>query len=290
MEKIAKKVLVLGSTGMFGHVMCQVIHEQTNHSLYNISFRNKLNENTIICDVTQTIKLQETLKELKPDIIINCVGVLIKGSQSNPSNAIFINGYLPNLLSEICQSLNAKLIHISTDCVFSGKKGNYLETDFRDADDVYGRSKALGEINNDRDLTIRTSIIGPEIKSQGEGLLHWFLNQRKPINGYSNAYWSGVTTLELAKGVVNALEKELTGLIHFTNETSINKYELLNLFKTTFDTPVEIKNSNGKKINKTLKTIRQDWNYKVPKYEVMIQDMKFQMEKHSSLYNPIYTF
>ena len=106
-----------------------------------------------------------------PEIIINCVGILIKGSREHPDNAILINAYFPHLLKRLSDEVGAKLIHISTDCVFSGKKGNYTEDDFRDADDVYGRSKALGEIINDKDLTIRTSIIGPELK---ENLLNLF--------------------------------------------------------------------------------------------------------------------
>lgn len=288
MEKGSKKVIVLGSTGMLGHVVCQVIKEQTQYSLFNISFRNKLNDSTIICDVTEVVKLESIIKKIQPDIIINCVGVLIKGSQSNPSNAIFINSYLPNLLSRICESFNAKLIHISTDCVFSGKKGGYVETDYKDADDVYGRSKALGEITNNKNLTLRTSIIGPEIKTQGEGLLHWFLTQNNIINGYTQSFWGGVTTLELSKGIIDAIEKELTGLFHFTNGEAINKYDLLNIFKKTFKSTVEINPHKGKLINKSLCTVRKDWGYNVPNYEVMIKDMKLQMEKHSSLYNSFY--
>src|SRR5690606_24943808 len=121
------------------------------------------------------------------------------------------------------EELGSKLIHISTDCVFSGNRGAYTEDDFCDANDTYGRSKALGELNNDRDLTIRTSIIGPELKTNGEGLLHWFLNQSTPVNGFTEAYWGGVTTLELAKAIKTALMSDLKGIVNLTNGESISK-------------------------------------------------------------------
>ena len=114
--------------------------------------------------------------------------------------------------------------------MFSGKKGNYSETDFRDADGVHGRSKALGEIINDKDLTIRTSIIGPELKENGEGLFHWFMHQHGCANGFQTAIWGGVTTLELAKAIDVAIDQGVTGLIQLSNGLGISKYDLLHLF------------------------------------------------------------
>ncbi|MBY0485819.1 MAG: sugar nucleotide-binding protein, partial [Flavobacteriaceae bacterium] len=158
MEKV--KVLILGSTGMLGHVLFNYLKFNSNFEIYDLVYRTKLREESIICDITNKESVKNIITEIKPDYIINCIGVLIHGSNTNPSNSIYINSFFPHYLVSIARAIDSKLIHISTDCVFSGLKGSYLETDFRDADDVYGRSKALGEINNDKDLTIRTSIVG----------------------------------------------------------------------------------------------------------------------------------
>ena len=191
MEKIETKILILGSTGMLGHVVYKYFAQQDQYELYDLVYRNKLRDESIVCDITNVLQLKKTISSIKPDVIINCIGILIKGSKVNPANAIFINSYFPHLLVEIADTIQAKIIHISTDCVFSGNKGSYTERDFCDADDTYGRSKALGEIFSDKHLTLRTSIIGPEIKTVGEGLFHWFMNQNGKINGFTNAYWGG---------------------------------------------------------------------------------------------------
>ena len=226
-----KKILLFGATGMAGHMVYYFLRETKKYKIDNVVFRNKLTEDSIQLDVTNNNAVSKLVKTIKPDIIINCIGVLIKGSKENPDNAILLNAYFPHLLKRLSDEVNATLIHISTDCVFSGKKGNYSEIDFRDADDVYGRSKALGEIINEKDLTIRTSIIGPELKENGEGLFHWFMKNSGNVNGYTNAYWGGVTTLELAKAIDVAIENNLTGLVHLSNGEKISKFDLLNLIK-----------------------------------------------------------
>lgn len=290
MESIKKKILILGSTGMLGHVLFDHLKSYDIYEVYDVVYRTKLNPNSIICDVTHKEKLKTIIEDIRPNVVVNCIGVLIKGANTNPSNAIYINAFLPHFISKICHDIGAKMIHISTDCVFSGNKGGYLETDFKDADDIYGRSKALGELNNDKDLTIRTSIIGPELKHNGEGLLHWFLNQSGQINGFTSAFWSGVTTLECSKAIANAIELDTKGLVHLTNEIPIAKYELLKLFKSTFNkNNVEIIPFEGKQVNKSLKRSRVDFDYKVPDYNQMIVDMKEYMNKNKERYSVIYS-
>ncbi|WP_373398913.1 sugar nucleotide-binding protein [Algoriphagus halophilus] len=131
-----------------------------------------------------------------------------KGFSRKSKNSIFINSYFPHWLVSEADKYGGQVIHISTDCVFSGKKGGYIEADFRDADDIYGRGKALGELIGGRHLTLRTSIIGPELKSNGEGLFHWFMNQKGETNGYTKAIWGGVTTFELAKVIKDCVFKK----------------------------------------------------------------------------------
>ena len=195
-----------------------------------------------------------------------------------------INAYFPHLLKRLSDEVGAKLIHISTDCVFSGKKGNYTEDDFRDADDVYGRSKALGEIINDKDLTIRTSIIGPELKENGEGLFHWFMHQCGEINGFRTAIWGGVTTLELAKAIDFSLDNGIVGLIHLSNGVGISKFDLLNLFKEIWGKDTVIKPYDGNEVDKSIeKSLRLD--YEVPSYRQMLVEQFEMMKSYSNLYS-----
>ena len=184
-----KKILLFGATGMAGHMAYFYLSSLGRYEIVDVVFRTPLTDNSIIINVTDKNSVAKLVRKQCPDIILNCVGVLIKGSKEHPDNAIYINAYFPHQLKALADEVGAKLVHISTDCVFSGHKGNYTEMDFRDADDIYGRSKALGEVVNDKDLTLRTSIIGPELKTNGEGLFHWFMNQTGQVNGYQTAIW-----------------------------------------------------------------------------------------------------
>lgn len=286
MEK--KKVLLFGATGMAGHVAYHYLKNTDKYELINVVYRTKLTDDSIIVDVTNKDAVAEVVRKTNPDLIINCIGILIKGSKEHPDNAIFINAYFPHLLKKLSDEVGVKLIHISTDCVFSGKKGNYTEEDFRDADDVYGRSKALGEIINEKDLTIRTSIIGPELKKNGEGLFHWFMQQTGKINGFKTAIWGGVTTLELAKAIDAAIEKQLTGLVQLSNGIGISKYDLLHLFKEIWNRQdIEILPYDGNGINKSIAKSNK-FEYKVPSYKDMLLEQSQWMKKYSNLYSSIY--
>lgn len=282
---LKKKVLLFGATGMAGHVAYYYLQSTGRYELVNVVYRTKLTEDSVIVDVTDKNAVAEIVRMVRPELIINCIGILIKGSKDHPDNAVFINAYFPHLLKKLSDEIGAKLIHISTDCVFSGKKGNYTEGDFRDADDIYGRSKALGEIINDKDLTIRTSIIGPELKVHGEGLFHWFMYQTGKVNGFKTAIWGGVTTLELAKAIDTAIIQDNTGLIQLSNGIGISKYDLLCLFKRIWHRndidilPVD-KNGVNKSIAKSERFI-----YEVPGYEDMLLEQYEWMKNNKSLYS-----
>ncbi|MGL5099262.1 MAG: dTDP-4-dehydrorhamnose reductase family protein, partial [Fusobacteriaceae bacterium] len=220
-----KKVLIIGSKGMAGHIIKEYLIEK-KYDVYS-TFRNKnreiISSKEFDLDVFDKEKLNEILEKVKPDFVINCVGILNKDAEENPDVAIYVNGYFPHYLDRLSQKHNYKLIHITTDCVFSGKKGGYTEDDFRDADSYYGRSKAIGEVNNSRTLTFRTSIIGPDINKNGIGLFHWFMNQQGTVTGYSKVYWTGVTTLELAKAIEKSFDTDVVGLNHLVNNEKIDK-------------------------------------------------------------------
>tara|TARA_Y100000768_G_C23986657_1_gene689268 strand:+ start:1272 stop:2135 length:864 start_codon:yes stop_codon:yes gene_type:complete len=283
------KVLVLGSTGLIGHQVFKYLVKTEKYELYNISYRKKLNDETILCDVRNQDKFIELVKSISPDIIINCIGILIQGSNLNPENAIFINAYFPHRLMNLAEKLNSKLIHISTDCVFSGEKGlAYVEQDFKDGKDIYAKSKGLGEIISQNHLTLRTSVIGPELKTDGEELFHWFMSQSKKINGYTKVIWSGVSTLILAKVVDWAIENDITGLYHVTNNKSIDKFALLNLFKKYTKKNILINPFDQKELNKSFIDTRKELNFKIPTYDQMVKEMIAMTKKDKIMYSHYY--
>lgn len=271
---------------MIGHQVYNYIKNKGNYKLINFSFRSKLQADTIIIDAKNEYKFINSIRKFNPNYIINCIGSLISQSNADPETAIFLNAYLPYRLLKVANKINAKLIHISTDCVFSGKKKSpYFEDDEKDGKDIYAKTKSLGEINNNKHLTLRTSVVGPELKSNGEELFHWFMNQSGTINGYTESFWSGITTIELAKAVLWAIEKNITGLYHVTNNKKISKYELLILFKKYSKKNIKILSIKGKLQDKSFVDTRKLMNYKIPSYELMIKNMFKLITNNSLLYS-----
>ena len=279
------RVLVLGSAGMVGHQLCNYIINNSNFILFDVSKNFKYRKETNLIDVKNELQIRDYILNIKPNYIINCIGILINDSNKYVEEAIFINSYLPHILSKISGEIDAKLIHISTDCVFSGKKGEYTENDQRDGQGTYALTKILGEINDNKNLTLRTSVIGPEIKSLGEGLFHWFMSQTDHIFGFTNAIWSGVTTIELAKVIKWSVDNNLKGLYHVTNNSSISKYDLLNLFKKYTNKEIEIKPMGGELIDKSFIDTRSLLDYNIPSYDKMISDMIKMISNNRSLYS-----
>ncbi|MDB4785616.1 sugar nucleotide-binding protein, partial [Akkermansiaceae bacterium] len=198
-----EKVLVLGNKGMLGHVLYRTFQSKENARKYDVIGINRSNENSdtnsYTLDALKLNELEKFILSKQPKYIVNCIGSLVKASNNRPSLAIQTNSLLPHFLNEISEKYKFKLIHISTDCVFDGTKGMYKESDKKTETNYYGLTKNLGEINNDRNLTIRTSIIGPEIKLTTTGLFEWIISQKgNTVDGYSSAIWSGLTTIELA--------------------------------------------------------------------------------------------
>jgi dTDP-4-dehydrorhamnose reductase len=283
---LKNKVLVLGSTGLIGHQVYNYLKDNGSYDLYNISHRNKLQLDTILLDARDERNLVEKVVSIKPQYIINCIGILIDGSDKDPENAIFLNAYMPHRLSRLADKINAKLIHISTDCVFSGDKGGpYTETDEKDGRGVYAKTKGLGEVVNDKHLTLRTSVVGPELKSDGEELFHWFMNQSDSISGFTKVNWSGVTTIELARAVKWSIDKDITGLYHVTNNSSISKNDLLELFKKYTKKDININPVEGMKVDKSFVDTRLLIDYEIPSYNQMIEDMVDLIANKRSLYS-----
>ena len=272
-----KKILVIGSKGMAGHMVRQLLIETKAFEVIDISRDNQSFKSTYSFDLTDLEQLSNILYIEKPDVVINCVGILNQAAEANPEKSIFINSLIPHFLSARCK----RLIHISTDCVFSGSKGNYLENDTKDGYGLYSESKSLGEVTYGPHLTVRTSIIGPELKSNGIGLLHWFLNQKGEIKGYSNAVWSGVTTLQLARFIKDLMDKpEITGLLHYTNNIKISKLNLLKLISVIFGKSIEIVPYEDYQVDKSLLNSRSDIDLNIPDYERMLKELCVFMNNH----------
>lgn len=273
-----EKILVLGNKGMLGHVLYKSFQANDISNKYDVIGINRSVENTdsnsYKLDVLNLDELEHFIKNKRPDYIVNCIGSLVEASINMPSLAIQTNSMLPHFLNEISEKYNFKLIHISTDCVFDGKKGVYEESDLKTETNYYGLTKNLGEINNDRNLTIRTSIIGPEIKVKTTGLFEWVVSQKgNTIYGYSKAIWSGLTTIELSKLIIWSLNKEISGIVHATNSIGISKYNLVKLINKTFDLNIDVHENNDYEMDKTLINTRIS-NYNFPSYSKMIEEMK----------------
>lgn len=282
MEKI--KFLVLGATGMAGHTISIYLHEQghdvTAFSKSPFPYCKNINGDAMDKDFITSL-----LKEGNYDVVINCIGVLNQDCDRDPSKAVYLNSYLPHLIADVLSETKTKFIHMSTDCVFSGKKGAYSENSFPDGETFYDRTKALGEVKDDKNLTFRDSIVGPDMKENGIGLFNWFMKQSDNINGYSKAIWTGVTTLTLAKAMERVAMENLTGIYNLVNNQCISKFDLIGLFnKHMRDGEVNILPSDAVNLNKSLVNNRKDFSFEVPSYEQMVTEMKEWIHNHKELY------
>ncbi|WP_339611131.1 sugar nucleotide-binding protein [uncultured Planktosalinus sp.] len=279
------KFLVFGSEGMAGHMISTYLIEK-GHTVTGFSRNNILTQhNTIIGDATNPEFVKKIIIDNDFNVIINCIGLLNQFANENQTMAVYLNSYFPHFLVSITENLKTQVIHMSTDCVFSGKKGKYTETDYTDGESFYDRSKALGEISDSKNLTLRNSIVGPDIKESGIGLLNWFMKQEGPIKGFTNALWTGLTTLELAKIMEIASINKSTGLINMVNNVSISKYDLLNLFnKHLRNDEVIIEPYEDYYVDKSLVRTNFSLDYEVPSYETMVSEMAEWMKSHKNFY------
>ncbi len=260
------RILILGASGMLGNALYRFFSTSKNYVTYGTCRSltlSKLLPATLQQNLIQNINVEnessvtELLSRIRPNVVVNCVGLVKQLAEANDAvEAIKINALLPHQLARHCKQANARLIHVSTDCVFSGAKGMYIEQDLPDATDLYGRSKLLGEVDYDNAITLRTSIIGHEINSH-HGLVEWFLAQNGPIKGYQKAVFSGLPTFELARVIRDFVipHPALQGVYHIS-ASPINKYELLRLIATVYDRHLDITPSDHLIVNRSLDSSR----------------------------------
>ena len=281
------KILVLGAFGMAGHTVALYFKEQ-GYEVHAFARRPFPYCMWIQGDAFDIENLKTIVTTGRYEVVINCIGLLNQFAESAPEKAIYINSYLPHLIVSWLKDTSTRFIQMSTDCVFAGNTGPYDEESFPDGKSYYDRTKALGEVNDDKNLTFRNSIIGPDINENGIGLFHWFMQQNGSINGFTKAIWTGVTTLTLAKAMECAIRTDLSGLYNLVNNDSINKYDLLCLFNQYFrNNELTIKQSDKLVLDKTLLCKRTDFDFVVPSYEQMIIEMKEWVNNHKEIY-PLY--
>lgn len=277
------KYLVLGAGGMAGHLITNYLLEQ-GEEVEGLERRNLDYCKTHVIDATHFDEVEKLVKENDYDIIINCIGLLNQTAEDNVDAAILLNSYLPHFLAKITKDMKTRIIHMSTDCVFSGKKGHYTENDFPDGETYYDRTKALGELKDNKNLTFRNSIIGPDINVNGIGLFNWFMKQTGEINGFEKSLWTGVTTLTLAKAMHKASYEGLTGLYNLVNNEVTNKYELCTLFNKYSGHGLIINKVDGINHDKSLYRTRNDFSFVVPSYEQQVKEMFDWINNHKDLY------
>lgn len=278
------RILVLGASGMLGNAMLRVLSDRVDWTVYG-TVRTEVapllalvKEERLVTGihVDQYDSLLAAFSQTNPDVVINCVGLVKQlANAENPLEAVPINTLLPHRLARICQLIGARLVHISTDCVFSGKRGNYSELDLEDAQDVYGRSKLLGEVNYPHVVTLRTSIIGHELRG-GHGLIDWFLSQQGSVKGYTDAIFSGLPTCELARVVRDFVipNTKLHGVYHVAAD-SISKYDLLHLVNSVYHKGLRIEPDSSFHINRSLNASRfkEATGYVAPGWQELITKM-----------------
>ena len=276
------KLLVLGSDGMLGH-MVKLYFQEKGHIVKGTS---RFTGGDYIFDATKNMHdIDIFTDDFEPDAVINCIGILNQVAVSDKPLAVLVNSYLPHYVDKVCSGRGIKFIHVSTDCVFDGKKdGDYSEDSFRTSTDFYGRSKGLGEVDNDTSLTLRTSIVGPDINPNGIGLFQWFMNQKGEANGFDKVIWTGVTTLQFAKCMEVAIANNVSGLRHAVNNEKIDKYSLLTLFKKHFRKDITIHPKSDYVSNKSL-VRKTDFDFEIPNYDQMVEEMAAWVTAHESLYS-----
>lgn len=278
------KILVLGASGMLGSAMLRVMGAQEAWSVFGTvrgadpAVEAAAPRAVLISGVhaDQPDSLQAAFSQARPDVVINCIGLVKQLSNAeDPLVAVPINTLLPHRLARMCEVAGARLVHVSTDCVFSGKQGNYVESDLADAQDVYGRSKLLGEVDYPHAVTLRTSIIGHELHS-AHGLIDWFLSQQARVKGFTEAVFSGLPTCELARVVRDFVipNPGLHGVYHAASEP-ISKYELLQLVNLIYGKELDIEPDDRVKIYRSLNAarFREATGYVAPAWPELVARM-----------------
>jgi len=284
--KMLKKVLVLGATGMLGSTLWRRL-PKFGYEVWG-TVRGAGSERLVgDVDATNLLSIERAINEIRPEVVINCVGVIRQRQDGqDPVACISLNALFPHQLAALTKRAGTRLIHVSTDCVFSGKTEKpYLESDFADAKDIYGRTKYLGEVSDPGCITLRTSIIGHEQRGK-LSLLEWFLSQTGPVKGYTEAIYSGLPTTELMRVIGEFVipNERLTGLYQVSSDP-ISKYDLLLKINAIYHKGLSISSDNKVRENKSLDStrFRKETGWFPPTWDQMIRDMHADFQPQNQL-------
>jgi dTDP-4-dehydrorhamnose reductase len=280
------KILIIGGSGMIGNTLLRFFSKKKNFYVSTtirspklLGISDKFCNYQLFTNINleNKEKIIKVFNKVRPDVVINCAGIIKHSNEAiDYLKVLLLNAYLPHYLAKLSENFNARLIHLSTDCVFSGAKGNYNESDFPDALDLYGRSKLLGEINYPNTITLRTALVGHELNS-AKNLIEWFLSQNNKIKGYDKVIFSGLSTYEVAKIIDKYIipNQKLEGLYHLSSKP-ISKYELLSLVKNIYKKSISIIKDHSLKIDRSLDSSRfcKATNYVLKSWDLMIEEMK----------------
>lgn len=268
------KIFVLGNRGVVGHAIA-LYFKESGHD--------------VVCsnDTTEA-SIKSLIEKRGFDAIINCTAIVNQVAEEDKAGAAYLNSYLPHLLEKLTAGSKTVVVHRSTDCIFSGARGQYVLEDWPDAKSFYARTKAVGELNNDKDITIRVSLIGPAQDEADGSLLNWYLNQKGDVKGFANAIWTGLTTLEYAKTIENLLNQKAHGVFQAAPNASISKYELIKIFEKYFPCGRSIVKVNNNRVDKSLVPYWGDYDIEIKGYEEQIAEMKEWIERHPNLYPAYY--
>ena len=281
-----QKILILGVTGMLGHTLYKEMVKEDKYDIYGTTRNSSGLDNYFTSTERMSIRsgvdadnfdtIIRAIASVQPNIIINCIGIIKQlPIAKDPLTAITVNAQLPHRISLVARSANARLIHISTDCVFNGKKGNYNENDPSNAEDLYGKTKFLGEIDYPHCITIRTSIIGHELKTEFS-LIDWFMSQKDEINGFTKAIYSGFPTYEMVNILANYVipNENLSGLYQVSS-APISKYDLLEIMKDVYKKDIIINKYDDFILDRSLDSskFQAATGYKAPDWKSMLSDM-----------------
>ncbi|MBI2058251.1 MAG: SDR family oxidoreductase [Nitrospirae bacterium] len=279
------KVLILGGGGMLGHKLWQLSRSRFDtyvtvrqsfevYAPYHLLEPSKTRTHV---DVGRIETVAKTLEAVAPDVVVNCVGVLKQLPEArDPILSIHINALFPHQLAALCSRVDARLIHVSTDCIFSGSRGNYSEDDPADPGDLYAKTKHLGEVAGPSVLTLRASFIGRQLH-QSHGLVEWFLSHRGgKVQGYTNVIFNGLTTLSLGRCIADLIEHHprLSGVYHVSSDP-ISKHDLLCLLRRAYDLPIQIEPAHDIRVNRSLDSHRfqSATGFSSPSWAEMVETM-----------------
>lgn len=281
------KILIIGSSGMLGHILTLYLR-YSGYDVEDISATFKWSDSTNIINVNDEIKIGTYLESKKFDVVINCAALLVKASETNKVEAIRLNSLFPHWVEKYYENTNTRIIQVSTAGVYYGDNAPYSEESRHDTNNFYGQTKSLGELNNSKDLTIRSDFFGPDMRKAGGGLFNWAMSQKDEISGYNKVFINGVTSLEFAKFIEYIIHNPIAGTLNLHSKDATSKAELLRKIYSIMKKNVKVIDNPLVERNTCIKSLRADCNYISKSYDQQIEELFQWIQSHKELYGHYY--